>query len=665
MGQRLKGLASEVSQVLEIAPSQLPQITALLDGVLALLHQVACEHDSKKVDGFRFLTTEFVPNAKNSLTTDNYARKNFNIRRTLWEQSRSVLEMLRRICASDGSIPDSISSWHRQLVRNIQIAEEESIFDEVRSQVSAHKMRLSLSMQNEDRTPTCPNSLKFEKDAVCIRGFESGCAVETLRDDSTVSSESESKCRRRPSWAYYVRTMKTRDEQFLEYLAGRTTKRRRLVPSGPFVESPDFEFVSLRRWNSFSPNLGSRATRTVGGGYFLRAYSKHSGSSVGIVVDPGYNFLENLFNEGYTIADIDVVSLTHSDPDHTENLTNLLTLVHERKKRLRRKMENAPADIQIRHSVEHKPILVMNDGVFEQYQVLLNSLRDSIREVIVLAHEGSKRAGDACRRKVGLRINGEGLLCDLEQNTWNGEGQDEEPTSSAVNRPLISLRAGPAWHDDRTGRDSIGLLFEYWDGGTNSTKIGIVGDTCYHPSLKEKYQDCDVVVAHIGSLVSHEIYSGEQTSVEAVSSAPCPEEHRKTLRGENHLYLPGVNRLICELIADDTIPLLVLSEFGEELRGGLRTDIARRISDVMLRGRNSVVVPADVGLRIDIAEKRLLCCACHNYLDSKGMTALTVLPDVEAIAYVCEDCMAARRDEVPRIVSEWCTTVRPLTAGRN
>ena len=55
------------------------------------------------------------------------------------------------------------------------------------------------------------------------------------------------------------------------------------------------------------------------------------GQYIGIAVDPGYNYLENLFNEGFTIADIDVLKdkgVSEQTIEDTVNVVSLLNYVN-------------------------------------------------------------------------------------------------------------------------------------------------------------------------------------------------------------------------------------------------------------------------------------------------------------------------------------------------
>jgi hypothetical protein len=105
---------------------------------------------------------------------------------------------------------------------------------------------------------------------------------------------------------------------------------------------------------------------------------------------------------------------------------------------------------------------------------------------------------------------------------------------------------------------------------------------------------------------------------------------------------------------------MVLSEFGEELRGGLRKDLAKRLACGVQNGHRLPIVPADVGLRIDVERKSIFCSVCHRYEKPDRICVESVLPHEEALAFVCEDCRKLRAGELTKLLEEWCTTGRPV-----
>ncbi len=84
----------------------------------------------------------------------------------------------------------------------------------------------------------------------------------------------------------------------------------------------------LRDWNSFSPILrqdlrGQNSPgpdERRGGGYFL-VWKGH-----GIVIDPGVEFVTQLYRKGLSIADVDTVIVTHCHLDHTRDVESLVDL---------------------------------------------------------------------------------------------------------------------------------------------------------------------------------------------------------------------------------------------------------------------------------------------------------------------------------------------------
>jgi hypothetical protein len=95
------------------------------------------------------------------------------------------------------------------------------------------------------------------------------------------------------------------------------------------------EFVCLRRYSSFFPFVPRpSAFRSLGGGYLLRLHHQDDGcpNPFGIAVDPGPDFIENLYRCGFGLGDINMVILTHDHPDHSVELAPILSLMGYRMK---------------------------------------------------------------------------------------------------------------------------------------------------------------------------------------------------------------------------------------------------------------------------------------------------------------------------------------------
>ena len=81
-------------------------------------------------------------------------------------------------------------------------------------------------------------------------------------------------------------------------------------------EGIDNSLIVLRDWNSYSPLLRKELRKhdnsesdygpdeRLGGGYFL-VWKGH-----GVVIDPGVDFVTQLYRKGFSIADVDTVVVT-------------------------------------------------------------------------------------------------------------------------------------------------------------------------------------------------------------------------------------------------------------------------------------------------------------------------------------------------------------------
>lgn len=134
----------------------------------------------------------------------------------------------------------------------------------------------------------------------------------------------------------------------------RFLMRERTKGARPSSDGPSIELICMRRYSSAFPLLPRpSAFRALGGGYFIAVQAgpeteEEDRPPVGIVVDPGVDFVENLYRTGYTLSDIDMIVVTHDHVDHLGGLDPLLSLLHVRgqilsKEKIRGDGEGSPA----------------------------------------------------------------------------------------------------------------------------------------------------------------------------------------------------------------------------------------------------------------------------------------------------------------------------------
>jgi hypothetical protein len=317
-------------------------------------------------------------------------------------------------------------------------------------------------------------------------------------------------------------------------------------------------FSVLRKWNSYTPVLPSAQGDNLGGGYFLF----HKG--IGIAIDPGFNFVENFCNQGFKVADIDAVLITHAHNDHTVDLESILSLLYKLNKDRREAEKELPEGERGR---DKKIDLLVNAGTFMKYSGWL-SLRSEetnnfVRSITVM-HPGM---------------------------TYEYEG--------------LQLHATQAKHHEIVSSDyCIGCVIEA--PGENGFKIGLTSDTGWVEggSIAEQFKkhEPDLMVVHLGSVKEKELN---------YVTASTPEEEAQCY-DNYHLGILGVTNMLAEIRPK----LAVVSEFGEELRE-VRCDIASALQNVL----GIPCLPGDIGLDIRLSDLKVLCCVNKDFQPADNVIA--------------------------------------------
>ncbi len=381
---------------------------------------------------------------------------------------------------------------------------------------------------------------------------------------------------------------KTQNRLHLKTLADKAITKKEGIKEEYFCSPPDEDdhnvnnvsmhkekgvsFIIARRWNSFTPfipsdkleDLNSEQHKnlflSVGGGYFLSAHG------LGIVIDPGYNFLKTLYHyHHYTIKDVDAIIITHNHPDHHADLLSFLTLNFELNKWAKKKRGQ--------RWTERKIVLYMNEGTKELYETFIKNR--NLAKIEPMPSKLTKIAGG------------------------NYKGDPERYNK-------IELTKIRAYHTDISGSKAFGVLFQIkMNNSDKPLNIAITGDTKFpSPSnligFTSHLRDIDVFVAHLGG-----IEGGWSQNPEQMEYPPSTI----TYKGE-HL---GVNG--CGCLFGMVKPKIAgfISEFGEEtkkMRAQLANDI-RKISELQN------IFPTDLSTEIVIVDDKdknayLWCNNCNT-----------------------------------------------------
>ena len=352
-----------------------------------------------------------------------------------------------------------------------------------------------------------------------------------------------------------VSAFQERKEVFFEAINTIESKFKKFTDTNRSIPDGFPSFLSvLRKWNSYTPIFPSEKGDNKGGGYFLY----HKGK--GIVIDPGFNFIENFYQEGFKVADIDAVLITHAHNDHTVDLESIITLVHKYNGAIK---DSVKEEMKDKRENWKKIDLLLNVGTFMKYSGWLN-LKDSkeINSVTVLQPD---------------------TTYNLQEDYFG-----------------ITIHTTRAKHDEVIdNKYAIGFILDI-----EGIKIGFTGDTGWDyenngniakPFIEHKPK---LVIAHLGSIKSKEFkYVGASN-----------EKERNECFYDQHLGLLGISKFL-----DATKPdLTIISEFGEELRD-FRKEIVQGIGDVL----NLNCLPGDIGLHIRLKDLGIYCFIDGKFVDFK------------------------------------------------
>lgn len=381
----------------------------------------------------------------------------------------------------------------------------------------------------------------------------------------------------------------------------------------------------LRRWNSFTPTLSSSINQSKGGGYFLRFSDNNK--SFGIVIDPGYDFLKNFFSQGFKIGDIDLVLVSHAHPDHTDNIASILSLFHEMNGRL--------GEYPHKKKVNKKnPTLVLSSGVFEQYSRIITSSEKELKDIIVVD---------------GKDIKPEDPVYEDESGTYK-------------------IHAFGTTHKDLSQFQSLGFIITANKNDKRKAVIGYTGDIIWRlnkvglPEYLKYFMECDIICAHLGSIIN--ILKNEDfcktfckdyvkydlndrckkyenclkfgfESVNVTKKKLLEQTHK-----ENHLYLAGLTMFFDKVLkGNSNLKMAIISEFGEELKQGIRIDLYKKF-DNWFKERSKEkpkCLPGDIGLEVDVFTGKVLCHCCKRFVDRAEIEPVPYGKE-EAIFFVCDEC---------------------------
>jgi tetratricopeptide (TPR) repeat protein len=478
----------------------------------------------------------------------------------------------------------------------------------------------------------------------------------------------------------------------------RATKRR----TDP--EQCTLDLICLRRYSSFFPFLPRpSAFGAPGGGYFVQTREPGARSQpFGIAVDPGPDFIENLYRCGFALSDIHMIALTHDHADHIASLDALLALLGNR----------AGLGDERFGRDGRRLAIVGNESVVRRYEFF---------------DQGPPGRRSAERRDAVSLLDFEEIA---EITRLSPKARRRHKKGKKILQMPDTLRIEPIrsyGHHDAHGHISQAFMLSMGDEDESRSSILFTGDTGLPPTenpassatrfakgskeLLDAVGEADVVVAHLSSVPLRELrqlaglteenqepdvvpefrklWGDVRKQVEAKRTrdqdsligieqaefllrqlqfgfrsrpadknaefAVSPFSPVETIKEqpEQHLYLSGLIEIARKMERGSgeraTPPLLLIGELREEL-GAFRTRIANHISTAILRRdaseRSPIALTADIGLRVRVARPTAESRA--RPVDPDAITVLCTTCDLD------NDLVPTERFHRPHEILEVC-----------
>ncbi len=340
------------------------------------------------------------------------------------------------------------------------------------------------------------------------------------------------------------------------------------------VEKGEPYFQVLRRWNSYTPIVADNYHISKGGGYFLKTGGR------GIVIDPGFNFIDNFKGMGHSFSEIDAVIISHAHNDHAADLESILTLLYRYNNAIK---ENIKKQLGSNYWVDlskdrREPYAIASEEDVEK--AFLESRRRKTIELYLTKSTYTKYQGM-------LRLDSDSYYnINIIDQKWAG------------NLCGVKVKALPAKHHDAiSDRDSLGFIFSI-----DNTAVVYTGDTGWNDDIEKSYKhlandakDNDgefwykekthkILVAHLGGF-------------KACERNYVIKDARDSSYYKNHLGRIGMVK-INETLSPD---VCFISEFGEELKGQ-RVALAEIFNNEF---EETEFLPADIGLTIRLKNKKI------------------------------------------------------------
>lgn len=374
--------------------------------------------------------------------------------------------------------------------------------------------------------------------------------------------------------------------------------------------------VMLKGFSSSTPILLNYAQNTnfySGGGFYIRW------NGVGIAVDPGYLFVQNLQDYGLSVLDIDVVIITHEHIDHTSDMRILDDLHYNASKYYSEKTIGWDAQQFLVSHIEKKHKITWYMDVV------------TCEEAVVLAR---KKSGFDTGYNEIFCINVAGEETSLLENKFEGYANVVTGNTIEIDDE-ITMHIFQTAHEQYEVNDvkeyflhTYGCVFECGKNVENKRFIGYTSDTSIQDSVYSKMESllsqCHIIVANISGIYENDVLFKKFKA--------------------RHLGYYGCYKIVYDLIMEknNNLKYLLLSEFSNQvsdIRFGVSKYLQEEVNDLVTRkGRTPVrVLPTEIALTLNLDTFQTKCDVCGEYSDK--IHVLRPYGENNKLQYICSECM--------------------------
>ncbi len=321
--------------------------------------------------------------------------------------------------------------------------------------------------------------------------------------------------------------------------------------------------IILKGMSSSTPSLMNSIYDThqfSGGGFFLRY------GGIGVAIDPGYHFLDNLHHYGLSVLDINAVVVTHEHIDHNNDMRLLDDL----------------------HFAIHK---YEQDEKKRKIHWYLDKVSYDVAKTYQKNETGFHDSANVLHCILGKADGGSDILEMSKEITIGGNDNFRLKFF-----PTKHIEAKRAEGEKRFKKHTFGCQFVFGEGDEKRC-LTYTSDTKYFPELVHYMDMPDILIANISG-----VYEDDLMLVK-------PKERHLGYYGCYHL-LNDIWKRFARLP-----DLVMLSEFwnGEsDIRYDVSAFLERQVKH-KCGAEKLRVVPADVGMVFQMADGSLRCSQCGKF----------------------------------------------------